>query len=175
MTPPPQSKWLPRQVDPRKLVAQGAVLAGDVPASALNRLGDTVSLAGENAAANLSFIKDEEGRGIVQGEIHLRVRMQCQRCLKPVGRELNCNTRLAIVWDEEQAEKLPSSLDPWIVPEAAADLFDLVEDELLLALPIVAYHDEAECDQPGHFSTGDFEETPEENPFQVLAQLKNKQ
>lgn len=175
MTPPPQSKLLPRQVDPRKLVVQDAVLAGLVPGASLERLGESVAIVGEHATESLAFARDEEGRPIVEGEVHLEVCTQCQRCLQPMNLELVSNTRLAIVWDEEHAEKLPSSLDPWIVPGDAADLFGLVEDELLLALPIVAFHDEAECGQSGHFSTGDFEDSPKENPFQVLAQLKNKQ
>jgi uncharacterized protein len=83
------------------------------------------------------------------------------------------NISLAVVWDEEEAEKLPESLDPWIVGEGLADFYEMIEEEMLLSLPAVAYHEE-QCVDRQLFSSGQPVEVKKvKNPFQVLEQLKS--
>jgi uncharacterized protein len=58
------------------------------------------------------------------------------------------------------------------------ELLTILEDELLICLPIVAYHPEDECAmKPGYISTSDdvviVEPTGEDSPFKVLQNLKN--
>ncbi len=174
MSTPPERKPLPRQVDPRKLVIQGAVLRGSVPAGEMNRLAAAVLSVEGLVEANLHFVRDDEGRSVVEGSVALEVRLECQRCLQPVATLLAGQVGLGIVWDEEQARSLPGRLEPWIVASESADLHDMVEDELLLALPIAAYHDSGECRNIGTYSTGEVSDSAE-NPFGILAQLKNRQ
>jgi uncharacterized protein len=58
------------------------------------------------------------------------------------------------------------------VEEGQVDLYAMVEDELLLSLPAVAYHQEA-CVGPALFSSGEpVNEKQGKNPFQILEQLK---
>src|SRR5690606_4073601 len=99
------------------------------------------------------------------------VDMECQRCLQPVTQSLSGELCLAVVWDEERAAVVPKTLDPLVVSDDSVDLYGLLEDEILLALPIVAYHQEGQCQRSGHYSTGEVEES-RENPFSILAQLK---
>ena len=174
MSTPPERKVLPRQVDPRKLVAQGVTLSGDVPTAQMSRLAGAVVTMGETGQAELWFARDEDGHAAVSGKVALGVSLECQRCLNPVDAALEGAVSLGIVWDEEQAGKLPKRLDPWIVDSDAADLYEMVEDELLLALPIVAYHDTDECRARGSYSTGDVSDSAE-NPFGILAQLNTRQ
>lgn len=90
--------------------------------------------------------------------------------------QLSSDNTLAVVWTDEQAAHLPRHLDPLIAPEEACNLWQLVEDELILALPAFSYHETDECKESiAGFSEpapqGDIgEEKP--NPFNVLAQLK---
>ncbi len=77
------------------------------------------------------------------------------------------------MWDEEHALALPEYLDPWIVGEGAADFYEMIEDEMLLSLPAVAYHREP-CINSKLFESGKpVEVKKEKNPFQVLEQLKS--
>jgi uncharacterized protein len=165
---------LPRQVDPRKLVTQGATFDGPVPTASMMRLAGAVMSSEEMAQAELSFGRDDEGRAVVTGRVQLGVDLECQRCLKPVPCKLSGEVGLGIVWDEERAKALPKHLEPWIVESEAGDLYDMVEDELLLALPIAAYHDTDECRASGSYSTGEVSDSAE-NPFGILAQLKTRQ
>ena len=50
------------------------------------------------------------------------------------------------------------------------DIFDVAEDELILAIPLVAAHEDRSCNE--HWIVSDTETSVGENPFAVLRQLK---
>lgn len=162
---------LPRLVDPRKLCTQGVRLQGFMPVAGMDRLQSAVIAAQDQASVTLVFGQDDAHRSILKGVFSLEVELQCQRCLGPVRQGLRGDFEFGLVWDEDRAAALPKHIDPWLVSGDQADLYDLVEDEILLSLPIVAFHDENSCPGRGSYSTGDVEE-PRENPFGILAQLK---
>ncbi|MFT5580701.1 MAG: hypothetical protein ACI9WS_003469, partial [Paraglaciecola psychrophila] len=91
--------------------------------------------------------------------------------------------KLAIVWSEDDAERLPKSLEPIIVGEELVNIADLISEELLLSLPYVNYHKAADCKQEIGYSSTDPEVKKrlseaevkgelKQNPFKVLAKLK---
>ena len=162
---------LPRQVDPHKLSVQEAHLQGEVPTAGMERLAGAVMGQNESAAVDLVFRRDEMNRCIVEGKVSLAVTMRCQRCLGEVEEQLESDMIFGVVREDDRAAALPKWLDPWLVAGDDADLYELIEDELLLALPIVAFHDEENCPGRGHYSTGEVEEA-RDNPFSVLKALK---
>jgi uncharacterized protein len=163
---------LPRQGDPRKFAQQGISLQGVVPVSALSRLVDALQEPAGEIQVNLVFGLSEEKKKIVTGHASANVSLMCQRCLSPVTVLVESHISLGIVWDEEHASALPEYLDPWIVGEGAADFFEMIEEEMLLSLPGVAYH-EVLCVDNKLFSSGKpVEIKQEKNPFQVLEQFK---
>lgn len=174
MSTPPERKPLPRQVDPRKLVGQGVRFSGPVPTLHMARLAGAVVSAADIAEAELDFGRDDEGRAVVRGRVELSVELECQRCLRPLAHHLAGEVALGIVWDLDGAKALPRQLEPWVVESESGDLYDMVEDELLLTLPIAAYHDTDECRASGSYSTGEVSDSAE-NPFGILAQLKIRQ
>lgn len=175
MSQPLFNQPLPRQGDPRKYAQQGVEISGFVDLKQLPRLAAVVTGDSTKFAVVLSFKIDAEHKRVVQGRIEGEVGLTCQRCLEPVQVHLACDVNLAIVWDEEQAKTLSRDRDPWIAAEGPAELYDLVEEELLLSLPQVAYHDR-ECVPREYFESkapdSEAEEQPKHNPFQVLQQLK---
>ena len=73
---------------------------------------------------------------------------------------------------EEHAKNLPRYYDPLIVAGDDLELFPMVEEELILSLPIVPYHDDCSVQTSfGDVATTD-NETDKPNPFSVLASLK---
>ncbi len=174
MSNAPSQQPLPRQIDPRKFAQQGVSLKGSIAFSALSRVANAVQGRDGEVAVDLVFAVDEQKTRTLTGTADARVNVICQRCLDVMDLGLHCRLNLAMVWDEEDARQLPRYMDPWIVGEGTADLYEVIEDELLLALPIVAYHDSG-CVEPSLFSAGEpveEGEKPENNPFQVLEQLK---
>lgn len=166
---------LPAYADARKVFAQEAELAGSVAIERLPRFRENLAEGEAEIAARLDFRKDNSGQQIISGELEARVPVQCQRCLEPVEIALREPVKLALVQTEAQAKALPAELDPWLSEDFRLDLARLVEEQLLLALPIVSYHPEASC-KPADFHQEDPEAEPEEaprpNPFAILESLK---
>lgn len=172
MSETPFAKPLPRQGDPRKFAQQGIDLQGFLPISELPRLSEALVSGDTRAEVSLKFGINETGKKVVTGTARADLTLVCQRCLEPVVVPVVSDIALAIVWTEEDAKALPRSLDPWIAEEGQADLYAMIEDELLLAMPAVAYHPE-DCVESTLFSSGEpVTEKPEKNPFQILEQLK---
>ena len=168
----PSLKPLPKQGDPRKFAQQGISLDGFVPVAALPRLAESVQETAGNIQVDLAFGISVEKKKIVTGHASAELTLVCQRCLDNVKVPVKSDISLGIVWDEEGAEALPEYLDPWITGEGIADLYDMIEVELLLSLPKVAYHEEL-CVDRQLFTSGKPVEVKKPNPFQVLEQLKS--
>lgn len=174
---------LPKSVDPYRLAEQNSVLEGIIPLSALARFRDSVSGVGEGAVClvRLSFSRDSERRRIVSGALEARVNLECQRCMGPMDTTLTSEFSLGLVTSDEQAQQLPRELEPFLTEEFSADLWTMVEDELLLVLPPFPLHARSECParedleafEPDDSAT-DSDEQLRENPFSVLADLKKK-
>lgn len=166
--PSPRSS-LPRSVAVRKLAAQSQSLCGVIDGAGLPRLSEAVSAISGPVTVELRFDPGTAGFPEVTGRVSAQVAMVCQRCLGALTVALDVPIAVAVVQDIAAEQRLPRRLDPWIVADEEGDLHDLAEEELLLALPIVALHEDESC----HASpavTGDAGNT--RNPFRVLAELK---
>ncbi len=169
----PSDKALPRQVDPRRFAQQGINIDGYVPVAEMPRLIEATLDSTAKVQVELSFEVNEEKKKVVTGQACGELTLVCQRCLDPVQLPVEANVSLAIVWDEEGADALPSYLDPWIHGEGLADLYEMIEEEMLLSLPAVAYHNET-CIEASLLSAGKSVEVQvKKNPFNVLEQLKS--
>lgn len=107
--------------------------------------------------------------------------LACRRCLAPIEQPVESDFLLGMVADEALAGELPASHEPVLVENEQLNLLTLVEDELILSLPQVIYHDEADCLVPAEQLVSKADEPEEdasasdENPFAVLRTLKDKQ
>ncbi|GIX30376.1 MAG: hypothetical protein KatS3mg124_0848 [Porticoccaceae bacterium] len=141
---------------------------GHVALADLHRLAAAV-LEASDSSVELLFRRDDQQRTLVEGRFSLEVTLVCQRCLEPVRLALSGECRVGVVGDEARAAQLPRRLDAWVVEGEAGDLYEWLEDEFLLALPIVPFHDRAECAASGRYSTGGGRPG---NPFAALRALK---
>jgi uncharacterized protein len=100
--------------------------------------------------------------------------MICQRCLEPVVLPIHSECVYAVVNEGTSGQHLPKGYDVLEVGEDPLDLLALVEEELLLALPIVPLHDKEVCQPPAGPDEPEpnQDEVSRSNPFSVLAQLK---
>ena len=173
MFKPPFNKLLPRLADPRKFAQQGVLLEGFIPVADLPRMVGVAQESAGNIQVALEFGLNETKKRVIKGHASANLVLVCQRCLEPVSVPVESEISLAIVWDEDAAKAVPQYLDPWIVGEGAADLYAMVEEELLLSLPAVAYHQEPCIDSRLLSSGTPVEVKKERNPFQVLEHLKS--
>lgn len=166
---------LPRLVEPRKLVVSRAQFERLVDEADLPRLQEVATAINE-VFADISFDRDDQGKPCVTGSMKADIELECQRCLEPVKYPIELQVNLQLVWDEVEAKALPSNREPWITGEGEADLAAILEEELLLALPVVPKHEDA-CVPPSLLRSGDELADSEEqtqNPFSVLGDLKPK-
>lgn len=162
---------VPRLIEPRKFAQHGLQVAGDIPVESLQRLA-MVASAVTAATVDLQFAVAQTKHRVVTGHFAGSVTMQCQRCLEPVELQLRGDVSLAMVWSEDDAKLLPQEYEPWVVAQDQADLYEIIEEELLLALPIVPAHDYDCMDRSALAPKETLKPRETNNPFQVLAQLK---
>ena len=166
---------LPKVVDPRQLADRGIQLTGVIAVKDMTELASMLVESGAEVLADLNFSRDELRIRTIIGSAKATVQVQCQRCLEPGDVELAANVNLAISYSEEKALTLPKYYDPLVVEDDEVELLPLIEQELILSLPLVSYH--ANCSIQTSFGDGDTEASaaPERpNPFSVLASLKGK-
>lgn len=170
---------LPDHLDAYKLAEQKTSLSGQVSPARLTRLSDAVLRIDGSIEAQVDFFQDEEYRRIVAGHVSGCVELECQRCLQPMEQRLDSQFRLAIVYNDEMAKALPADNEPlMLLPDESLDPAMILEEELLLCLPLQAMHEETECRiqtefAPAQDEQGSAEPEPaRDNPFQVLASLK---
>jgi uncharacterized protein len=111
--------------------------------------------------------------------LHLSARttfpMICQRCLEVAEIELQASRSFRFAANEEQAAALDEECEEDVLVYARDfSLHDLVEDELLLAMPLVPLHEICPHEPKMQAVDADFEDEPEvkPNPFGLLAGLK---
>jgi uncharacterized protein len=168
----PMSAGLPQHIDVRRFAETGRHLEGEIGLVDCERLSQAVSPDSGPFSVQLDFEKQPDGKVTISGEISGQVKMSCQRCLELVNIDLDCEVLLAVVGSEDESEYLPAELDPLIVDDDV-NLTEMIEDELLLALPLVPLHDD--CEPPASVLSaqgGDTELVERDNPFAVLASLK---
>jgi uncharacterized protein len=129
-----------------------------------------------DAVYELACDRDEQRRARLRGSVDAELTVMCQRCMGPMRLPVHADFLLAVVKGEAEAERLPDDYDALLLSEDRLQLSNVIEDELLLALPVAPLHAADECRvDPGKWAAKDTEpETASgrENPFAVLAGLK---
>jgi uncharacterized protein len=179
-------------IDPRKLAVQGVTLDGYIPSKSAERLRDAVlGYENDQIKVTLQFGRDLEKHLTITGHAEAHISVQCQRCLQPMSYLLATDINLAVVRTEESARELPSYLEPLIVSEEKVSTSQIVEEELLLAMPIVMYHPASDCQVDYNVAQNNVsqnrvaqnsednenfsaKETEKDNPFSILEKLKGK-
>lgn len=142
-----ERRFDPQRLDVVAFARAGGQLQGRWPLDGFKRLLQDAGAAGGRVVAWSAAGEHRAGAaGPDQTWLHLRadaeVEVPCQRCLQPMAVPLGVDRRFRFVADEAEAERLDAdSEDDVLAIEPALDLQALVEDELILALPLVPRHE----------------------------------
>lgn len=178
-----KAKYLdPLHFDVLEVAKRAESTAGEWPLLQLERLADLAMLSQDGIDTAVRWQATGELRPVLGGEAEVWLRLQadavvplcCQRCLGPVHETIALDRWIRFVADEAQAEALDAELeDDVLVLKRDLDLRELVEDELLLALPLVPRHEV--CPEPLPMeAAADEAQEPAPHPFAALAGLKRK-
>lgn len=171
---------LPVHIDPVRMAETRRLLEGQVALAEMTRLLASLEESSGDVRVSLEFGIDEEGIRYMRGHLSAQVALVCQRCLETLRYPIDSEFALGLLGDVSEAESLPSRYEPLVLDGKPLFLRDVIEDELLLALPIVPRHPQAECSvrldevaapaESGREDTGQAEKG--DNPFSVLADMK---
>lgn len=167
----PMSTPPDRPLDVLGLARDRALVEREFPIAGFARLRDRLAEPTGQARARAQFGLAGEWP-IVQLALEADVVMSCQRCLKPVRRRVASQSQL--VFAPEDAPELPGDYEAIGGDPRMVDFAALVEDELLLGLPLIPRHEADEkCTPPGggEIVNGETQATEMRRPFAGLRDL----
>ena len=182
MQTPPSEDAAPRRLNlkefaQRRRSLQGSVAVAELPRLAAALHADAQQLGRLRVHWSLRGTLRSDPAGAEQALVSLRVKgelpMTCQRCLQASEQAIDDEVTLRLVDEEPElgTEELESPEESFCARHPV-DVLELVEDQLILALPLVPMH--ARCPQP--LPAGDAvqrpAEAPAQSPFAVLAGLR---
>ncbi len=172
------SAALPEQLDAWRAVASRRRYEGVLPLSAFARLADGLADTDGEVQYAIEFFRDESGMACVAVEASAQLPLNCQRSLRRFLWPVTISQRLGLIAREQDEAGVAPDCEVLLVPDGNLRPADLIEDELILALPVVALDPSTEGASElvwSSDSSAAVETVVEErrNPFAALAKLKH--
>ena len=173
-----QTVKIPVSIDPFRAAQSRLTHVGRIPGQQLKRLNELS--AGDCSDVNVSIECNVDLQGIVylEGKAVTELTLLCQRCMTQVNTEVTVDFSFSPCKTQAEIDELPDAYDPIECDEnGEIRLHQLIEDELIVAMPIIPMHENENC----HLGLKDIvvgkidtaqQERP--NPFAVLQKLKSK-
>ena len=134
---------LPKTIDPIRIAKQGAHLEGQLLLRQCERLQAICDQADLKAEVTMDLNIDHVARvPFIKGTIVTTVNQICQRCNGPMQHDLDISFALSPMASEAQSKNLSNRYDPLVVEDECVLVSEMIEDEILLALPMVSRHEE---------------------------------
>lgn len=176
----PMSQALPDRVDIARQVQARRVYEGSLPLAAMGRLGESLASTEGSARYTVEFDKDGFGISFVALRVEADLPLVCQRTLEIFAYPVSIDERLGVIAQESDEAGLPEGYEPLLAPSGQLVIAEMIEDELILALPVVPlkpgepleWKDPTAPDARKEVPAGDEIELQPANPFAVLQGLK---
>ncbi|RDZ27935.1 YceD family protein [Lysobacter silvisoli] len=164
---------VPEVLDAWRLVAARRGVAGRVPLASLTRLQGSLLDTEGDVTFSLDFGSDELQVPYVELKAEAELPLLCQRSLERFLLPVRIVQRLGLIRDEADEAALPPGYEPLLMPEdGMLRTVELVEDELILAVPVVPMAPGSEAVEQEWAAPAAEQERA--NPFAALSALKNK-
>ena len=167
------SQALPEIVDAWRMVDARRTFQGSVRLATMSRLASALAVPGDNAEYDLEFGKDQLGVRFLQVRVDAVLPLTCQRTLETFALPVRIDTRLGLITDEADEAGLPEGYEPLLVTDGSLRLADVIEDELILAIPVIPVKPGTEyVPRVWGDAPAETDATPPSNPFAALKELK---
>ena len=164
---------VPEAVDAWRMVAARREFEGRIPLATMVRLRDSLLQPEGDARYVLAFGIDALKVPFAELRIEAELPLECQSSLQRFLLPVQLVQRLGLIRDEADEAALPPEYEPLLVPaDGMLRPAELVEDELILALPVVPVSPEAEAVERDFAPT--VEEAAQANPFAALSGWKKE-
>lgn len=162
---------LPERVEASRMVQARRTFQGSLPLASLTRLRPSLAAVDGAADYDLEFGRDELGIAYLALRVDAELPLVCQRTLEVYRQPVHVEQRLGLIAHEDEEAALPPGYEALLIPDGLVHPGEVIEDELILALPVVPLKPGAPIDWNDGSESAVDEERP--NPFAVLSKLKN--
>jgi uncharacterized protein len=134
-------------IDGFEFATAGATQEGTLPLASFPRLHDVLVSDSGDVAYKLQGLRDERGRPSLRLSVRASLLLRCQRCLGALPREVRPEALLVLAATQEEIDADPTDVDSpdRVLAGKQMAVRDLVEDELILALPYAPRHEGCEA------------------------------
>jgi uncharacterized protein len=169
-----QNLKLPVTLDPYKSAQRRLLCQGYFELSGFERLRAVSTINSGQINVDVKFDIDEQNLVKISGTGATVITLTCQRCNEPFEQAITIEYCFSPIKKAEQADELPSYYDAIELDEnGEVNLLSMVEDELLLVIPLIPKHELKDCPAPQDSVWGKLpDELDKPNPFDVLKKLK---
>lgn len=164
------ARSLPDWADPIRLAEAGRQFQGELPLSAFPRLAASLSSTQGSVRFGLNFGVDANRIPHVHAWVEGDLPLECQRTLRTFAFSVSRRWSLGLIERESQEAGLPENYEPLLITENNCRLPEIIEDELILALPMMPVDPSSEPITAPEPDAS--EDAGEDNPFAVLKTLK---
>lgn len=142
---------------------------GRISALELGRVADYLSPEGGDLQYELKGNRDAQGVASLTLQLHGWLGLVCHRCLGPLQFALDTQARFVLVRTEAELPPVEEERDDvdYLVADASLDVMAIIEDEVLLSLPMAPAHEQGQCVNDALAA-----QEQKESPFKVLQGLK---
>ena len=164
-----KSLSLKRISDAFAFCREGRVVEGTLALSSLERLHDLLAEAAGEVSFRIGGLAGEQGESLLHLEVSGSLPLACQRCLEAIPFDLDVDIFLELLPEgaEVSQDEMEDDTRDFLPVAGKLDVAELVEDEILLALPVAPRHER--CGLPGSVVAGE-----RIHPFAQLAGLRGK-
>ena len=166
------SAALPETVDAWRMVTARRQFQGSLPLRNLARLRDSLANSEGDARFELEFGRDETGVAYLSVDVQAELPLTCQKTLEVFEYPVRMQSRLGLIAHEHDEAAMPPGYEALLIPSGEVNLAEVIEDELILALPVVPL--KPGTDSPGGVVYAAGPSREEGSPFAALASLKKK-
>jgi uncharacterized protein len=179
-----QTTHRPDQLDIRSFAQNAVQISGELPLSKLERLAQDLYVPDADSSQKTVHWKAQGesipvAGGVHQSWLHLsleaQVALQCQRCLQGMEESVQLERSFRFVRDEAEANAQDDDAqEDLLVASKQFNLIELIEDELIMALPFAPVHEACPVPVKLNTSSADFEAALNAKPkaFAALGELK---
>jgi uncharacterized protein len=158
------------------LVGTEAAIDFKIPLAELPRVSRELTAVDGEANGKVRFSR-QLGQAVADLDVTAQPEVVCQRCMQPMRWPVKVKSRIALVSDYAAADRVPEGLEVFLVEADSVSVRDLVDEEVMLALPQVARHEEgSECagrqmQLPGQEAEAEEANADVQKPFAQLGEL----
>ncbi len=162
-------------INPLDFVRNASIHHGKLSMLELTRLHDLLFDKEGGVTYQISGCIDKNNKPSLHLEIKGKIHLSCQRCLDKLTRIIDLKSYLLLAKNEvELNQNDEEDTNDAILATADLDVFDLIEEEIILSLPISSRHLDGKCKMHQQDSTEDslMGKSQLAHPFAALLSLK---